>query len=121
MRGFLIRVFHNGDWKDQIPVFSTKRVPIVGVVTKSKLGRFDTGEEYEEGQILPVFHDPAYASEPSGGLMIFDPQDFDDPSFSVVWCYWEEAEDEVRFKEIHEFLESDAWRVLAWQTSQRRQ
>ena len=107
MRGFVVRPFQNGEWVDDLPVFSTKRIPIVGVVVRSAYEELD-GELFDSAEIIPVIHDPCYADALNGGMMIFDPRDSDDPAFSVVWCYWPESEDEERLSKIHRHVENEA-------------
>src|SRR4051794_35770163 len=95
MRGFIVRPIQNGDSEGNMPCFSTKRVPIVGVVIKTIT---DDGKEGWGAcaSILPVIYDPTCGTETDGGMTIYEHMDCLDPAYSVVWCYWPPEEDERR-------------------------
>jgi hypothetical protein len=107
LRGFVIRPFHDGGWDDDLPTFRAQRFPVFGVVVRAT-----TAESVTTSEIIPVIHDPAYASANDGGLVAYNPDDYDDLAFSVVWCEWPPEEDEARLPEIESFVCQEAQAAL---------
>ncbi len=89
MRGFVVHWWGS----------CTRPLNIVGVVVKT-VSRQDGEARWEETLILPVVFDIDFVVEPNGGLCVVDPTEgyWSDCDYTVLWCWWPEAEDDERFE-----------------------
>ena len=72
-----------------------RRLPILGIVSRSG---FENGESRDSDvDFLMVYHDCTLEEfDWSEGLRVFDPGYQNHVGFKVVWCMWEEKEDDER-------------------------
>lgn len=112
MRGFLVRAALNDRVEHNDPVIRITRVPIVGVVVRTRIIDLPGHSSAIHPEILPVIHTPNWASDATGGMEIFTPEEFDDLAYSVVWCWWPPSQDDERFEEVQAFVEREASAAL---------
>ena len=111
MRGFIVFGQESPESTPENPIFLTKRVPIQGVVVRSR--QPDDDPEHEYAEIVPVaLLNPCLNMAPDGGLWILDDQDYGILAYAVVWCHWPEEEDEERLREVHEFIQEESGQNL---------
>ncbi|MCB1208279.1 MAG: hypothetical protein KDK97_03075 [Verrucomicrobiales bacterium] len=100
-RGYIVMAIANDD-----KGFTVESYDIVGVVVRSLPRSCDTGSPTS---VVPLYINPCYAHEVSGGLFILEHDDLENLYYSVVWCHWPEREDHSKLESIraHVFKEAE--------------
>jgi hypothetical protein len=98
-RGYIVMAVHEGD------SFAVQTYDIVGVVIRNLPRDNGTGSSCA---VVPLYINPCYAHEVSGGVFILEHDDMDNFYYSVIWCDWVEREDHVQLESVRAHVAREA-------------
>lgn len=99
-RGYVVMATTKGD-----DTFSVDTFDIVGIVIRSMPREKGSGASCA---IVPLYIDPCYAREVSGGLCILEHDDISNYYYAVVWCDWPERDDHSHLESVRSHVAREA-------------